>query len=171
NKSLSDADALDKMLEYQGIGLLKRKAVGFATVTLCLNHYKDADGVEHLDIEAIGVDRFSETHVLTWAETTIESPLLGSIVCKMRRIKAEELDDEYLKTGWTADTIDHSLIQSEGQGAGSVKRTCIQVRIEEINGERRHTRHSKFTGPKEKTLQCRLVYDYGGLVLARMNYC
>ena len=32
--------------------------------------------------------------------------------------------------------------------------------IENINGERRHTRHVDFTGPKGESVQTRLVFDY-----------
>ncbi|KAJ3994814.1 hypothetical protein F5050DRAFT_1547188, partial [Lentinula boryana] len=29
-----------------------------------------------------------------------------------RRVKAEDVEDEYLREGWTADTLEHGLIQS-----------------------------------------------------------
>ena len=32
--------------------------------------------------------------------------------------------------------------------------------IENINGERRYTRHVDFTGPKGESVQTRLVFDY-----------
>ncbi|KAJ7108811.1 hypothetical protein C8R44DRAFT_636367 [Mycena epipterygia] len=169
NKGLSDGDAFEKMLEHQGVGVLKRKAIGFANPTMCIKHHTAADGVEHIDIEQhikSGSAPKTETRVLTWAETTNESPLFGSIVTKTRRVNASELDDEFLKEGWTADTVEAGVIQVHARSEGGVKWVAMQTwGIEEVKGERRHTRHWTFTGPKGQTVHCRLVYDYGRLLL------
>ncbi|KAJ7902775.1 hypothetical protein B0H14DRAFT_3422242 [Mycena olivaceomarginata] len=103
NKALSDSDASNTILEQQGVGLLKRKAIDFAGATISIKHYKDAEGVEHLEVEPqIPGDSApkGQTHVLTWTERTIDHPLFGHIVAKTRRVKPQELDEEHLKKGW-----------------------------------------------------------------------
>jgi len=40
--------------------------------------------------------------------------------------------------------------------------------IEELEGERRHVRHVKFTGPKAEDIELRMVYDYGECVLPEL---
>ncbi|KAJ7917695.1 hypothetical protein B0H13DRAFT_2322218 [Mycena leptocephala] len=157
NKALSDSDASDKILEGQGVGYLKRKALNFAGATLLIRHYKDAEGVEHMEVHRCAKGR---NRVLTWTERTIDHPLFGSIVAKSRRAKLEDLDDEHLKKGWTADTIECGLI--EGHVSGKDWKSVQIWGIEEFNGERRHSRHITFTGPKGNTIHARLVYDYVG---------
>ena len=49
NKTLSDPRT-DTILQLQGVGWLKRKAISLGTVTLDIKHYKDDDGVEHIDL-------------------------------------------------------------------------------------------------------------------------
>ena len=33
--------------------------------------------------------------------------------------------------------------------------------MEDVNNERRYTRHIHFTGPKDEVIKARMVYDYG----------
>ncbi|KAJ6577757.1 hypothetical protein B0H19DRAFT_1020239 [Mycena capillaripes] len=161
NKSLSDSDASNAILEQQGVGLLKRKAMDFAGATICIRHYKDAEGVEHMEVEPQipGKSPAKEVRVLDWTEKSIDHPLFGNITTKSRRVKPAELDDEHLKKGWSAETVEGGVIQLHVVGKDNW--TAIQIwGIEEINGERRHTRHITFTGPKGNTIHARLVYDY-----------
>jgi len=44
--------------------------------------------------------------------------------------------------------------------------------IENINGERRYTRHVDFTGPKGESVQTRLVFDYREILdLSTIGLC
>ncbi|KAJ7496518.1 hypothetical protein FB451DRAFT_1018960 [Mycena latifolia] len=153
NKTLTDANATDTILKAQGVGTLKRQVANHVSPTIQIRHSKDAAGVEHLEIEA------PETRTLTWTEQTIESPLFGSIVARTRRATAEGLGDEFLSTGWTPDTLEAGLIETEMKGD---EWTLVQMwGTEEVNGERRHTRHLQCTGAKGEVVQVRLVYDFG----------
>ncbi|KAJ7608030.1 hypothetical protein DFH06DRAFT_1379334 [Mycena polygramma] len=181
NKALSDLDASDTILEQQGVGLLKRKAISFAGGAVCIEHHKDVEGVEHLELQPqiSGISAPKEGRVLTWTDKAFDHPIFGSIVTKSRRIKPTELDDEHLKAGWSAETIEDGVIQSHLVGK---KWTAIQASrspkypsetthpihvfvqtwgIGEIDGEKRHSRHTTFTGPKGNTIHARMVYDYG----------
>ncbi|KAJ6461228.1 hypothetical protein C8R47DRAFT_1225920 [Mycena vitilis] len=162
-KALSDLDASDTILEQQGVGLLKRKAISFAGGAVCIEHRKDEDGVEYIELQPIsGISAPKESRVLTWTDKTFEHPIFGRIVTKSRRIKPAELDDEHLKKGWSPETIEGGVIQTHVAGK---KWTAIQTwGIEEIDGEKRHSRHTTFTGPRGNIIYARLVYDYGGLL-------
>lgn len=180
DKSLSDDT--DRILQLQGVGWLKRKAITMGTLTLFLKHYKDDAGVEHIDIDQTltgGIPGTSEKRTLTWTERHNEDHIFGAVIGKTRRTKAEELDD-FLKKGWTADTYEHGVVQSYVESDTAKSGTtwiADQVwplmlfslppvdssqawGIEDINGERRYSRHIKFTGPGGEDIEARLVYDY-----------
>jgi hypothetical protein len=49
NKSMSGDT--DEVLALQGVSWWKRKIIGAATITLDVNHYKDEEGIENIDIK------------------------------------------------------------------------------------------------------------------------
>ncbi|KAJ6509394.1 hypothetical protein C8R47DRAFT_1098549 [Mycena vitilis] len=167
NKTMSGDT--DTILMHQGIGWLKRKAIAVATVTLSIKHYKDDEGVEHVDIDQTltgGIPGTREERTLWWKERSTEDSLFGAIIGKSRRCQVSELDEEFLKKEWTADTIEHGVIQSYVVSDTPKSKTTWVANqawgIQEINGERRYTRNVKFTGPKGEDIEVKLVYDYVG---------
>ncbi|KAH9486607.1 hypothetical protein JR316_0000672 [Psilocybe cubensis] len=166
NKTLSD-QRTDTILQLQGVSWLKRKAISIGTITLAIKHYKDEDGVEHIDIDQTltgGIPGTRETRTLWWKERQNEDHLFGAVIGKSRRVKAEELDIPFLQGPWTADTLEHGLIQSYVESdtpkSGTTWIANQTWGIEEIDGERRYVRHVKFTGPKAEDIEAKLVYDY-----------
>ncbi|KAF8640776.1 hypothetical protein AX17_000426 [Amanita inopinata Kibby_2008] len=169
NKQLSDET--DEILRLQGVGWWKRKAISIATVTLAIKHYKDDDGIEHIDIDQTltgGIPGTTEIRVLTWTERPHEDHLFGAVIGKSRRCKAEEMDDDFLTKGWTADTYEHGLVQAYGASdTPKSGTTWIAIQtwgMEDVDGVRRYVRHVHFTGPQGEDIQARLVYDYQGPV-------
>ena len=84
-------------------------------MTLVIKHYKDDDGVEHIDIEQTltgGIPGTSERRTLWWKERENEDHVFGAVKGKSRRVKPEELDIPFLTADWTPDTLEHGLIQS-----------------------------------------------------------
>ncbi|KAJ6526720.1 hypothetical protein B0H19DRAFT_1335392 [Mycena capillaripes] len=166
NSSMSDST--DGILEHQGIGWIKRKAINAMTVTITLKHFKDATGVEHIEVsQAIGKGSSSEKteeRILDWKEKANSDGMFGAVIGRTRRVQISKLDVPFLKQGWTADTIEHGLVQTHVHSdtpKSGTSWTAIQCwGIEEIKGERRYTRHIKFTGPKGQDIEARLVYDY-----------
>ncbi|KAJ7099604.1 hypothetical protein C8R43DRAFT_1048524 [Mycena crocata] len=161
----------DRILTLQGVGWIKRKAISLGTVTLAIKHYKDDAGVERVDIDQTltgGVPGTREERILTWTERENEDHLFGAVIGKSRRVAPSELEEEFLKTGWTADTVEHGLIESYVYSDTPKSNTTWigdqTWGIEEINGERRYARHVKFTGPKAEDIECKLYYDYLGPV-------
>jgi len=167
NKTLSSPT--DPILALQGVGWLKRTAISLGTVTLHVKHYKDDDGVEHIDIDQTitgGIPGTSEERTLTWQERENEDHVFGSVIGKSRRVKVDVLAIDFLKEGWTPDTIEHGVVQahaeSNTQKSGTTWIANQTWGMEEINGERRYARHVKFTGPNSEDIEARLVYDYIG---------
>jgi hypothetical protein len=114
NKALS-GNAPDQILTLQGVGWFKRKAISSGTVTLYIKHYKQDDGVECIDIDQTltgGISGTREERVLDWEERAKEDHLFGAIVGKSRRLKAEEIENDFLRTGWTEETLEHGLVES-----------------------------------------------------------
>lgn len=86
-----------------------------ATIYLTIKHHKDDDGLEHIDIDQIltgGVGGTTEIRVLNWQERSHEDHVFGPVVGKSRRIKVDDVENDWLKQGWTEDTKEHGLVNS-----------------------------------------------------------
>lgn len=116
------------MLNLQGVSWIKRKAMAAATVTVFMKQTKKDNGVECISISqaVFGGDPTEPVdRVLDWAEHTIEINLFGPCVTKAKRVTVEELDEAYLKEGWTTDTLENGCIlvhlSSQGKHGWSTK--------------------------------------------------
>nr|GAT44710.1 predicted protein [Mycena chlorophos] len=167
NKHLSDESKFDDILAAQGVGMLKRKAFGMVSATQSVHLYSDEGGVEHLDVSTHVSAGFKsndkeEERILNWTEKEIEHPLFGACVAKAKRISPAELDAE-LQHGWTSESAAAGLVLIHVVPANSTEWVSKHAwGIEEINGEKRHTRRFFLTTKKSKTIHARLVYDYAG---------
>lgn len=101
------------------MGWVKRKAIRYATITLHIKHYHvdsdDGKKIEKIDIKQIltgGIPGTDENRTLDWEERENHDDLFGFVIGKSRRIKAEELSDEWLREGWTEDTYEHGVVQA-----------------------------------------------------------
>jgi len=186
NKTLSDD--IDPILSMQGVTWFNRTAISYATISLYVNHYKDENGVEHIDTDQRltgGVPGTIENRILDWTPTGHYDYVFGAIIGKSRRLKVDEVEDHFLKDGWLSDTQEHgvicSWIGSDKEKSGyswtsdEVGSACRGIYVgidsrpspsqvwgfEEIQGERNYTRHIKFSErPGGKVVYARLVYDY-----------
>jgi len=166
NKDLSDST--DKILELQGVGWFMRKAIGYATITLHVKHYKGDDAVEHIDIKQTltgGIEGTQENRVLDWTERPHEDRVFGQVIGKTRRLKVEDIENEFLKKDWLPDTVEHGTVHSYViSDTAKSGRTWIAEQVwgfETINSERRYVRHVNFTAGQEN-IQAKLIYDYAG---------
>ncbi|KAJ7630795.1 hypothetical protein FB45DRAFT_916587 [Roridomyces roridus] len=166
NKGLSGDT--EKLLTLQGVPWLKRKAISYGTITLFIKHFKNDEGVEVINIEQTltgGFPGTTELRTLDWEQRHNEDHVFGAVIGQSRRVPVSELDIEHLKKDWTADTVEHGLIQSlvsSDKEKNSNIWTANQTwGIQEINGERRYVRHVKFNAPNDD-IEILLVYDYLG---------
>ncbi|TDL28594.1 LCCL domain-containing protein [Rickenella mellea] len=165
NKAQSDPH--DEILRLQGISWLTRNVIKLATITLYVKHYKDAEGIEHIDVQSVGTGGFKgnkEERTFDWQPREVSDPLFGPVVGKSRRTKIEAVDKEWLKEGWTQDTIEHdaveSYVESDTPKSGTSWVGHQIWGFAEIEGVRKHVRRVHFTGPKGEEITARLVYDY-----------
>lgn len=115
-------DDTETILTLQGVNWIKRKAIRYGTITLHIRHYRvdpeQGQGdqkIEKIDIDQTisgGIPGTSENRTLTWQERENNDHLFGPVIGKSRRVKADELDIEWLKEGWTDDTYEHGLVQA-----------------------------------------------------------
>ncbi|CAL1695532.1 unnamed protein product [Somion occarium] len=167
NKTLSDDT--DEILRLQGVSWLTRKAIRMATLYLTIKHYTGDDSLEHIDIDQVlsgGLGATTELRVLNWEERSHEDYVFGPVVGKSRRIAIDDIENDWLREGWSDETKEHgainSWVQSDTPKSG---RTWIAEQIwgfENVNDEKRYTRHVYFIGPEQERIQARLVYDYQG---------
>jgi len=168
NKSLSDDT--DDILRLQGVSWFMRKLIAAATITLYIKHYKDNEGVEHIDIDQVGTGGFSgnrEERTLDWSDRDVSDRVFGPVKGKSHRIKVEDVEDGWHKEGpWTPDTNEHGLIEavarSDTEKSGKSWSADIVWGFSEIEGARRHIRKVHFRSPEEDDKLAVLVYDYQG---------
>jgi len=164
------SDDTDEILRLQGVSWLTRKIIGMATITCYIKHYKDDDGVEHIDITQVatpGSVTNTELRTLNWQGNESKDPVFGNIVGKSRRIQVGEIEgDEWLKEGWFSDTTEHGAIQafaeSDTPKSGTSWSADAIWGFAEIDGERKYTRRVYFVGPGKEDIKARMVYDYSG---------
>lgn len=165
NKELSDDT--DGILSMQGVSWINRTAISYATITLYAKHYKDENGIEHVDSDQTltGIPGTTEERTLDWTPREHYDYLFGAVVGKSRRRNVGDIEDDFLKGGWLPDTLEHgviaSWIESDTKKSGYSWISDEVWGFEEVNGKRHYTRHIKFTEkPGGKVVQARVVYDY-----------
>ncbi|KAI0734499.1 hypothetical protein C8Q72DRAFT_806515 [Fomitopsis betulina] len=168
SKQLSDDT--DELLRLQGLGWLKRRIIKMGTLYLTIKHYTDDVGVERIDIlqSLSGLSDTDEDRILDWTARAHEDDTFGKVSSKSRRVKVEQVQNDWLKNGWTPDTDEHGLVFTRAESKAEENGVNWQADqtwgFEVINGERRYVRHVSFQGPKGEKLNLRLVYDYKGPV-------
>lgn len=88
-----------------------------ATLYQTITH-RSEDGVETIVVDQVlsgGFGNSTETRVLDWEDREVSDRVYGPLVTKTRRVKPEELDNEWLKEGWQDATKEHGLIQTVGR--------------------------------------------------------
>jgi len=166
NKSLSDDS--DRILELQGVGWFTRKAIGLATLTLDVKHYKDDSGVEHIDVDQTltgGIKGTSENRILDWGERNNSDHVFGDVISKSHRIDPDELSEAHLKNGWLpevkTDGAIHTLARSDTEKSHRIWSAEQAWGFEEIDGVRRYARHVRFSHNNgEEIHEIKLYYDY-----------
>ncbi|OAX44394.1 hypothetical protein K503DRAFT_765014 [Rhizopogon vinicolor AM-OR11-026] len=169
SKTLSDDT--DDILKLQGVSWFKRRAISMFTLTLVVKHYTDEAGVEHIDIDQTlsgGIPGMSEDRTLDWQERSESDDIFGAVIGLSKRTKLEEVEDEFLKSGWSEDTVEDGTVLavawSDPENNKLTWKAELTWGFEILNGERRHARHVKFTSSDKKDgpIFKRLYYDYVG---------
>ncbi|KAF2858793.1 hypothetical protein K470DRAFT_265820 [Piedraia hortae CBS 480.64] len=159
NKQLSDSST--NTLKLQNVGMLVRQAANYSTITVQLKQYTDDKGVEHLDqtqTSTGGITSHEERYI-NGELLDAENNIWGKVQGKTRYAKVSELDDAFLKEGWSQDCLDGEVIVGWTQSKSNDWESTLVYGFAEINGERRHVRRV-VTKKKGKEDKIKLVYDW-----------
>ncbi|KAH7033545.1 uncharacterized protein B0I36DRAFT_383385 [Microdochium trichocladiopsis] len=152
NKKLgNDPDAL---LAMQGLGFIKRKAIGKVAVTMHLSQAQGADGVYRISAKNMVGDKqmSAEERILDWQVREAESPV-GKVQAKTELTSAGKIADAFLASGWDSADVIHGFATGDGW-------TLEQVwGFANVAGEKRHVRKLVCVKGKERK-DFTLVYDY-----------
>lgn len=166
NKSLSDN--IDETLKLQGVSYIKRTAIANFTLTLEPTQFTDDDGVEHIDVKQTlsgGFKAPADSLLLNGEESSKNDDLFGHLIAKSWRAKVDDLDIDFLKEGWSEDTLEDGLIAGvvKSDTAKSGKDWVINVvwGFAVVEGVRRFARRFKFTTKdRSEPIYVKLYYDY-----------
>ncbi|KAJ5911264.1 uncharacterized protein N7473_000567 [Penicillium subrubescens] len=167
NKKLSDS--ADPGLVIQGIGFLIRNIIRVAPVTIEVKQYEapgsspatDPSDVVHIDIvqSAPGTSPSTELRSLDNVARDHSDWLFGDVKNQVRWTAPEEIDDDYLKSGWLSEEGGKFLIYSQETSVGKGW-TATQVwGFQTVEGERRHCRNIVIQ-KEAKRVEFRFVYDW-----------
>ncbi|KAM5531875.1 hypothetical protein V8D89_014429 [Ganoderma adspersum] len=167
NKTLSDDN--DEILRLQGVGWMTRKAISIATLYLDVRHFTE-DGIEQVVIDQTitgGIKGTKEHRRFDWVERPHEDHIFGPVLGKSNRLILDEIEQDWLKEDWLEESfLDGKIIYtratSDTEKSGRTWTAQQAWGFEQVNGEKRYTRHVYFTGPNGEVIQNRLVYDYQG---------
>ncbi|KIP12413.1 hypothetical protein PHLGIDRAFT_17572 [Phlebiopsis gigantea 11061_1 CR5-6] len=162
------SDDTDEILRLQGVGWLTRRAIQMATLYVTITHATEG-GVEKITVDQVlsgGVGSSSETRVLDWQERDVDDKLFGAVVTRTERSKPEGLDNDWLKADWPETVREQGVIHTSGHSdtakSGATWSAEMTWGLQDIDGERKYTRHVYFIGPGGEEIKARLVYDYTG---------
>ncbi|KAJ3530261.1 hypothetical protein NMY22_g8646 [Coprinellus aureogranulatus] len=167
----SSKDPADERTPSQGIGWIKRKAISIGTITLTFKHFIDDKGVEHFDIDnhlTGGIPGSQEKRPVDGVERPRSDMHFGPQLFYTKRRAPNDVDglSHFLKNGWTKDTLENGLLETEIKSDTAKSGTKWSEKhtwgIEEVNGERRFTRHLEFEGPKGQRSEVIMYFDYLG---------
>lgn len=172
NTKLSDAS--DDILAAQGVGYLKRKAIGMTTVSI-VNSSKIVDGILELTSisSASGIPGATEITRLDGQPKKNDHSVYGKIITIAQPVKPEEIPEEYLKTGWLPESYDDEgkllYIKSQSDKDAGNKydwHAALTTGFQDIDVggkvEKRFCRLNVFEDKKGFKKSIRLVYDYVG---------
>ncbi|KAK3310642.1 uncharacterized protein B0T15DRAFT_44448 [Chaetomium strumarium] len=164
-------------LALQGIGWVTRKAVTMATVTLHVKQFvappsPPADpaspAVTHIEIEQTGTGGFkgtTEKRCLDYTFREHSDWLFGHVKGQTKFVAAEEVQDEFLKSGWlegddekggpNGETHVLSYVESLDNGWTATQIWGFKI----IEGVRKYCRNVVIAKGGER-VELQLVYDY-----------
>ena len=84
----------------------------------------------------------------------------GKVLGQSRYVKMEEIEDGYLREGWSKDCVEGELVEGYVESKTD-KWTARQIwGFAEVDGERKHVRRILATKPGWQDQRIRMVYDW-----------
>ncbi|PNS18009.1 hypothetical protein CAC42_3968 [Sphaceloma murrayae] len=165
NKTLSDP--FDEVLQMQEVGWLVRQAARFSSVSIAIEQYDNEEGNSFVEVKqtSSGGIQSTEERTMDWVWREKKDSIFGMVKGRSRFCKIDEINDEYLKTGWdqkSLEACDNLVVNSIAESIGLRGDPWIADQIwgfQIIDGVRRHVRRILFSRGA-KTLQVQTVYDW-----------
>jgi hypothetical protein len=131
-----------------------------AGISLAISQYTDKAGLIHFDTEQKTLGRTVEqTASLDGKAVEADHPLFGKISVSHRWAPVSTMKQDYLKEALEDGTTDVVELLIENSEDGWSSRQVLA--IENVKGERRHTRRTVVTNGDE-VAKTRIVYDWEG---------
>lgn len=153
----------------QGMSWILRRAVSYSAVQLHITSTTDASQKVHIDIEQTSTGGFknNEERVLDWEWREATDAIFGKVKGRTRWCDIKEIDDEFLREGWDAKSLEEAggeVVNAyvESVGLKGEQWTADQVwGFEVLDGLRRHVRHIVAKRGKE-VHRVKVIYDWVG---------
>lgn len=165
----------DPILAAQGVGFLKRKAIGMATVTVVNTNRTEPDGtvVVKSASSASGIPGATEELFLGAGPKKSDHSVYGKIITTAEPKKPEEIEEKYLTEGYLPESLDADgkllyIYSVSDKEAGNkydwtgVLTSGFQNVVVNGKSEKRWVRLNWFKDNKGFESKIRLVYDYAG---------
>jgi ATP-dependent protease ClpP protease subunit len=114
-----------------------QQAMLYQTIT-----HRNEDSVETIVVDQVlsgGFGSAMEIRALDWQEREVSDRVYGPLITKTRRVKPEDLDNEWLKQGWLDAAKDHGLIQTVGRSdtaksgkTWTAEVVCANIKLSDI---------------------------------------
>ena len=166
----------DPILSAQGVGYLKRKAIGLATVVVT-NTNSEVNGVTVIksSSSASGLPGAQEEVTLDGTPRSSDHSIYGKIKTTGSAKKPEEISNKFLTEGMLPDSFDSEgrllYIQSEadasaGNKLGWTAEVTSGFQNIDVGGktEKRWVRVNAFKDGKGKEMNIKLIYDFNSRV-------
>lgn len=164
----------DPILAAQGVGFLKRKTIGIATVTI-VNSSREENGVTIIKSasSASGIPGAVEELYLGAGPKKSDHSVYGKIITDASPKKPEEIEEKYLTEGLLPESQDADgkilyVYSTSDKAAGNkyewtgIVTSGFQNVVVNGKSEKRWVRLNYFKDNKGFESKIRLVYDYAG---------
>lgn len=157
------------MLALQGISWFLRKGISAASISLDVNQYEappkppheSTEIFTHIDIEqvAAGLSGTHEKRTLDDFWRPHSDWLFGSVKGRSSWVSLDEIEDEFLKSGWLTEGDGKCFVKSYVESQDSDWVATQIWGFQTVGGVRRYVRNIVLTKGKERA-QVRLAYDF-----------
>ncbi|KAK4897705.1 hypothetical protein LTR27_004477 [Elasticomyces elasticus] len=157
----TQSQSVQTLLKMQGVGFIIRQAVQYSTITVTVKHYTGEDGKEHLDQKQVSTGGITNEDLrkLDWEWNEVENFIWGKVRGRNRVTKVSELDDDFLKQGWSQDCVEDGVVETVSKSLTSGWAATQIFGFADVDGQRKQVR--RVLGRKgdqvERVMQ---VYDW-----------
>ncbi|KAK4985521.1 hypothetical protein LTR50_005929 [Elasticomyces elasticus] len=159
NKALSDS--MQPMLRMQNINFMVRQVVQYSSITVTLKQFADPKGKVHLEQQqtTTGGMRTTKDRIVDGEWSQKDNKIWGPVRTRTRFVKLRDIDDDFLKAGWTQDCLEGEVIETMDESLSDTWTARQVYGLAEVNGEKKQVR--KIVAKKgDQVERIRMVYNW-----------